>query len=168
MQYKRQSNGNKKIVATEMYLSCMKGILETGKSLSIPITGGSMSPFLLQGRDRVQLAPVQRLPQKGDIALFQREDGQFILHRICRVESHKKYWFIGDAQMHREGPIYREKIVGIVCAAYRKGKWIQRGDFWWEFFAHAWLWVIPVRRKICSNYSRIRERSAGGRWNSYM
>ena len=61
---------------------------------------------------------------------------------------------MGDAQMEIEGPVKREQIFAIVTKARRKGKWIQKGNFWWEFFEHVWIRIIPLRRIIRGTYSR--------------
>lgn len=157
------SDGKRK-VNTSTYLSCMKELLDKGRSVSVPVTGGSMSPFLASGRDWVQLKPAEKFLKKGNIALYRQKGGRYLLHRICRVENGREYYFIGDAQTCVEGPIDREQIAGGVAMAYRKGRWIGPGDFWWEFFEHTWLHLIPMRRKILSGYGRLRRRGRREEW----
>lgn len=152
---------NSRVVANEAYLSVIRELLEEGKEVALTISGNSMSPFFIHERDKVLLGPVQERMKKGDMAIFQRENGQYILHRICRVSEKDQYFFVGDAQTWIEGPIRREQIFGKVKAVCRKGKWLKPGDFWWEFFAHVWIRMIPVRRPICKCYSFLRHGSGG-------
>ena len=40
----------------------------------------------------------------------------------------------------------RDQIFAIITKVKRKDRWICPGDFWWEFFEHVWLHMIPLRR----------------------
>ena len=77
------------------------------------------------------------------------------MHRICRVRP-EGYYMIGDAQWEIEGPISEEQIFARIIRVKRKGKWIEPGDFWWEFFEHVWIRLIPFRRMIVRIYGKIR------------
>jgi len=126
-----------KIVPTEDFLSSLSELLAEGKEAAFPVSGSSMVPFLVPGRDRVLLRKPDRPLRVGDIALFRRESGRFILHRVCRV-SDRGCWFVGDSQKEIEGPIPSERICGIVIQAYRKGEWIAPGNRVWDFFSVFW------------------------------
>lgn len=145
-------------VANEEYLPVLRELLEKGNTVSLNISGNSMAPFFVHGRDRVLLSPIQKKLKKGDMAIFQRQDGSFILHRICGVTKEEQYYFVGDGQIQVEGPILKEQIFGIVTAVCRKEKWIRPGDFRWEFFRVFWLRVIPWRPAIMSIYGRVIKR----------
>lgn len=145
-------------VDTKSYLDMMKGLLQEGKDVPVLISGNSMSPFLIHQRDTILLSPVKRPLKKGDMALYQRKTGQYVMHRICRVrkkEGRAEFYFIGDAQMDIEGPIGRGQIAGVVTAVQRKGKWLKPGSFWWEFFRLVWPRVIPMRKTIQKAYSSL-------------
>lgn len=143
---------NSKVLDTEEYVSVLKEVIESGKETGIRIAGNSMSPFLAHERDYVYLKKPDRELKKGDIVFFQRRNGQYILHRICRCTP-EGFYIVGDAQMEIEGPVERGQIFAIVTKACRKGKWIQKGDFWWDFFERVWINMIPLRRVVRSMYS---------------
>ncbi|MBO5069686.1 MAG: S24/S26 family peptidase [Roseburia sp.] len=132
----------------------LRELLGEGKEVSLTITGNSMAPFLVHGRDVVVIANPDGNWKKGDIALFQRKTSQYILHRICRVDKNGNCFFIGDGQQIVEGPIAPEQIFGKIVAARRKGKWEKPGTFWWEFFRHIWLYIVPLR-PICHRVYRL-------------
>ena len=44
------------------------------------------------------------------------------------------------------------KEVSMMISGSSKGKWIAPGDFWWEFFEHIWLHLIPFRRFLMKLY----------------
>lgn len=145
-------------VDTQSYLSVIQEIVESGKSTTILVSGNSMSPFIIHGRDSVMVSPIVTPLKKGDIAFFRRRDGRFIMHRICKVAK-DGYYFVGDGQIDIEGPIDREQIFAVVTAVQRKGVWVRPGDFWWEFFEHIWLHIIPLRMPLRGLYGKIVRRT---------
>ena len=47
--------------------------------------GTSMNPLFKMGRDRVYIEKPKSRLKKGDIALYNRADGSYILHRVYKV-----------------------------------------------------------------------------------
>ena len=70
------------IVDNQEYMKVVRSILEEGKEVPLVVTGNSMMPFLIDRRDQVLIKRIERPLKKGDIAFFQRENGQYIMHRI--------------------------------------------------------------------------------------
>ena len=59
-----------------------------GLSVTLPITGNSMRPLFRHKRDSVVLSACDPYSLKrGDVPLYQRENGQYVLHRIVRVKQ---------------------------------------------------------------------------------
>ena len=84
------------------------------------------------------------------------------MHRICRVRP-EGFYLVGDAQTEIEGPIRREQIFGRVVSVRRKGRRIGPGNFWWEFFEHVWIRVIPLRRGMTQSLRPVPEVCFGSR-----
>ncbi len=143
-----------KTVNTREYISALRELTEEGREVSLLVSGSSMAPFLIHQRDVICLKKPDRELKTGDIVFYQRETGQFVMHRICRIKP-DGFYLVGDAQTEIEGPVRREQIFAIVTRVKRKGKWILPGNFWWEFFEHVWLRVIPVRREIMEVYGKM-------------
>lgn len=144
-----------KTVDTREYLTVLKELVEQGKEVSLKIAGNSMSPFLIHNRDTVYFKQPDRKLKKGDIVFYQRKNGQYIMHRIYKVKP-EGYYIVGDRQKEIEGPVKREQIFAIVTSVVRKGKTIKPGDFWWEFFEHVWIHMIPLRDSIIALFSSFR------------
>lgn len=138
-------------VDTREYVSVLRDLVREGKEVSMIISGNSMSPFLIHERDSICFKAPWREPRRGDMVFFERSTGQFVMHRILRKKP-EGYYIIGDAQKDVEGPVEQEQIFAIITKACRKGKWLKPGDFWWEFFEHVWLRVIPLRRVLVRMY----------------
>ena len=137
-------NHTLKKVDTREYITVLEDLLRNQKSVKVPVSGNSMSPFLISERDCVLVQTPKHPLKKGDIVLFKRNSGQFILHRICKIQN-GEFYILGDAQTMIEGPVQREQIIGLVVKARRKGIWIDEGDCGWRFFQHVWIRIIPLR-----------------------
>lgn len=131
-------------------------LLETGATpLPLPVTGSSMLPFLSPGRDSVLLARVDRRLRRGDMVLYRREGGGYVLHRIVACQRDGGFAMAGDAQQLVERGIQRGQITAVACAAVRKGRRQGPGCFWWEFFARVWPRVLPLRGGLCRAYKAL-------------
>lgn len=144
-----------KLVDTGEYVSMLRELTEQGKEVSMIISGSSMNPFLIHRRDMIFFKKPERKLKKGDMVFYQRENGQFVMHRICRV-CKNGYDIVGDAQTQIEHGVREEQIFAIVTEVRRKGKMIKPGNFWWEFFEHIWINLIPIRRLLIKLYGIMR------------
>lgn len=145
-----------KTVDTREYVSMLRELTEEGREVSMLISGSSMNPFLIHQRDSICFRKPDRELKKGDMVFFQRPDGAFVMHRIWKVRP-EGYYIVGDAQTEIEGPVRREQIFAIVTKVCRKGKWLGPGSFWWEFFEHVWIRLVPWRRKLMRGYAVFRK-----------
>lgn len=144
-------------VDTALLLEEYRTLLETVDQLPLLISGNSMLPFLVHGRDTVYLTKADRPLRRGDIVLYRRQSGAYILHRVCAVEE-ETFSAIGDAQMEIEHGIAKQQMIAVVCAADRKGKRQAPGCFWWEFFAKIWIRIIPARPMLMRIYRGMKSR----------
>ena len=94
--------------------------LETAGRANLTVTGYSMLPLLRQYRDAVILAPVSGSLKPGDIALFQRESGQYVLHRVISVTP-EGYRFCGDNQAEPE-TVTQTQLTAVVVGYIKNGK----------------------------------------------
>ena len=129
-------------------------LLQQAEAVPLVISGNSMSPFLVHGRDKVYLSKLTRPPKRGDMILYRRKNGRYILHRIYRVRE-GQYDLIGDGQLVIERGICDAQILATVCAVHRKGKLLRKGNLCWEFFEHVWLALVPWRGRILRLYTGL-------------
>jgi len=146
-----------KIIETNEYVSILRELTEEGKEVSMRIAGNSMLPFLVHERDVIYFKKPDRVLRKGDMVFFQRPNGEFVMHRIWRINN-EGYYMAGDAQRWIEGPVKENQIFAIITKVCRKGTWIGPGDFWWEFYEHMWLGLLPVRPYLMRIYRGITRR----------
>lgn len=155
---------NTHIFRPEILMEEYRRLLKDPQITSLPlvITGNSMSPFLIHGRDTVYLSRIERPVRRGDVILYQRKDGAYILHRVYAAEK-DTYTMVGDGQYQMEPGIRREQMIAVMTAADRKGRRQEPGCFWWEFFEKVWIRMVGVRRFIRPVYDRIRRRIRNGK-----
>ena len=79
--------------------------------------GISMLPMLRQGKDSVLLSPVEGRLKKYDLPLYQRKNGQYVLHRI--IQAGETYTCMGDNQFAAEPGIGHDQLIAVVTAFTR-------------------------------------------------
>ena len=90
-------------------------------TFKIPITGTSMNPFLVEGRDYVLIEKPSLPLEIGDVPLYRRDNGTFVLHRVVDKTA-KVYAMCGDNQFILEKGIEDKHIIGVMCTVCRDGK----------------------------------------------
>ena len=138
----------------EELMPLLPQLLQQAQEVPLIISGNSMAPFLAHGRDTVYLSKLTGPLKRGDMILYRRKTGQYILHRIYRVRE-GKYDLIGDGQLVIELGIGQEQILATVCAVRRKGKLLRMGNLCWEFYEHIWLALVPWRSRILRLYAGL-------------
>lgn len=140
-----------KVEAPEALMGPLLELVEQGETVPLVISGGSMTPFLVHRRDTVYLSKVSRELKKGDMILYRRGGGAYVLHRICAVRE-GTYDLVGDAQTLIEPGIRHDQVLALVTAVRRKGTLLQKGSFWWDFFERVWIRMIPLRPALMGLY----------------
>lgn len=87
----------------------------------LTVTGGSMLPLLAGGRDRVTLGPVPERLRRGEVLLYRRADGSYVLHRLTGFGQDGTLVFCGDRQTEPERGIRPEQVIARAVAFERKG-----------------------------------------------
>ncbi len=147
-------NENKKRVALEELEPIIREKLNIGGTVQIPITGSSMLPLLVQGRDSVILAPADEV-KIGDIIFYKRDDSHFVLHRIIGKDE-KGYILCGDNQWVKEYGITDHHIIGVVVEIILDGKAIKTDSEKYLKYCKHWNRLTPIRKPLVLTMSKIR------------
>lgn len=153
-----------RLVDTRAYVGMLRELVEQGKEVRMVISGSSMAPFLIHGRDSIFFCTPERELRKGDIVFYERPGGQFVVHRICGVHG-ESYDLIGDGQTEIEHNVRREQIFARVTQVERKGKRLAPGSFRWGFFEKIWIRMIPLRPMGNRIYRLLQGRRSAHREN---
>lgn len=144
-----------KVSDPEQVMEPLLALLEETAAVPLVISGGSMTPFLVHGRDTVFLSKVVDNPKRGDMLLYRRRDGSYVLHRVYRTEG-ERCTMLGDAQTMPEPGICRDQILAKVTAVRRKGKLLRNNSLLWQFFEKIWIRVVPLRPTLTRVYMRMK------------
>lgn len=142
-------------VAAEEYMEDLLQTLEYTESVPLVISGSSMDPFLVHGRDTVFLTKLKRPVKKGDMLLYRRVGGRYVLHRVVKVQG-QQLVLIGDGQLSIEPGIRTEQVLATVSAVRRKGKLLKPGHPTWVFYEKIWVRLIRIRPRLLRWYRRMR------------
>lgn len=80
----------------EKYISELIDMTREGIEVDLPVSDNSMSPFLRDNRDSVYLKKPSEELKRGDMVLFRRSNGKYIMHRISKI-TENGYYTVGDA-----------------------------------------------------------------------
>lgn len=127
--------------------------LKNGGTVQLPITGTSMIPLLVWGRDSVELCKCEKA-QKYDIIFYRRDDGHFVLHRIIGADK-SGYILCGDNQWVKEYGIKEHNIIGVVKSITRKSKKFTVKSKAYMLYSKLWTAILPLRRYFLFIIRRI-------------
>jgi len=142
---------------TVSFLNTALALLDEGKTdIPVPVAGSSMTPFL-RPQDTVYLSRIEAPIRRGDILLYRRASGQYVLHRVRRVRENTLD-MIGDAQTETEHGVPHEAVCAIVRKVKRGNTLLTPDSPLWRFYQRAWLSVIPLRPTAVKVREALRKR----------
>ena len=106
----------------ESLLPFIEEAFNRGLDFQIPITGTSMNPLLYQNRDFVKIVKSSSPLNVGDIPLYRRNNGAFVLHRVVGIKENGEYIMCGDNQFILEYGITDKNIIGVAKILIIDGK----------------------------------------------
>lgn len=103
--------------------------------------GSSMLPLLRENRDLMVIRAKTEGFRKNDAVLYRRASGQYILHRITRVNGDGTYLIIGDNCIEKE-LVRADQLMGILTEFRRDGKTTSVSHPLYRLY----VVLLPVRR----------------------
>jgi len=121
--------------------------LKEGHTVTLPLRGRSMRPFLEDGRDKALLTLAVHT-EVGDAVLAEISTGHFVLHRIIKIDG-QQVTLRGDGNLSNEYCLLSDikaKAVGF----YRKGRQTldSTDDYKWRVYSWWWMHLYPIRRYL--------------------
>lgn len=117
--------------------------LKQGRPIMAQTVGDSMQPLLYQGQTQVVLVPLSGPLKRGDLPLYQRPSGQYVLHRVVCVKD-GVYYTRGDNRYGSER-VEPSWMLGVVMQVLRNGKTIHVTDRAYRCYWKLWLASYPLR-----------------------
>ena len=129
-------------------------LAKEGLSVTLPVKGNSMLPFIIGGKESVILQKPDH-PKVGDVVLAWVENCRYVVHRIIKIAGH-------DVVLRGDG-----NIIGIehckiddICAiathvVSADGKRHDLYSKWRMRATRLWWYLRPIRRYILAIYRRL-------------
>lgn len=144
------------------------------KKIVQPVRGISMLPMLDEDKDAVELVEVKGCLKKYDLVLFQRRNGQLVLHRIIAVKKHHCLICGDNSTAVEKVPI--ERILAVASGFYKDETYVSCRneeylayvlDRWKDFSSRKLIQKPPREESLDSVEHRTRNainRQGAGRY----
>ena len=136
--------------------------LEADGEVTFIVSGVSMQPMIINGKDTVTLISPPKKLKKYDLPFFRLDDGRFVLHRIVKINNDGSYECRGDNRMHSEYNVRPDQIIGFATRFTHNNKEYSCKGFayklyaWYmvDFFFLRYFW----RKKLRPFLARIKHK----------
>lgn len=115
----------------------MREVIEAGGEFVMNSNGTSMLPMLSDGKDRIVLVRASLPLKRGDVALYKRKSGQYVLHRAVKIYPDASYGMCGDNQYIIERGVTDDMIIAKLKAYIKAGKRIECAGLGYRFYVSA-------------------------------
>ena len=129
-------------------------LVDEGVSVTLPVGGHSMLPFIIGGRESVILQkPVQ--PKIGDVVLAWVVPGRWVVHRIIRIDG-GDVTLMGDGNLRGTEACTLSDVKAMVTHVVdAKGRKHDIYNKWRCLGVKVWWYLRPIRRYLLAIYRRI-------------
>lgn len=130
-------------------------LVQDGVSVTFPVKGRSMLPFITGGRESVILQKPGSL-HRGQVVLAQVGPDRYVVHRIIKVEP-DRITLMGDGNIRGTESCTPANVLAIATHVVdEKGRRRPLDSFIQLAKAHIWYMIRPLRRYILAGFRLLR------------
>jgi len=137
-----------------------------GVSVTFPVNGRSMLPFIVGGRDSVILEKPDDLriydvvlahAIPDNVAHLENAEKHYVIHRIVAL-SGEDVVLMGDGNLVQREYCKRSEVYAkVVCVVQPNGKKCPTGTFRGRLAAKVWYILLPVRNYLLWFYRKVKK-----------
>ena len=129
-------------------------LVQKGVTVTFPVTGQSMLPFIIGGKESVILhAP--GLTAVGDVVLAWVDGNRYVVHRIINIDG-DRVTLMGDGNVRgTEHCLLKDIKARVTHVVDAKDKTYYLYNKWRKSAAKVWYWLRPIRRYLLAIYRRL-------------
>jgi hypothetical protein len=131
-------------------------LVSDGVSVTLPVNGRSMLPFIIGGQESVILQKPDTV-QVGDVVLAWVEGCRWVVHRIIRIDS-DRVTLMGDGNIvgteHCTVADVKARVTHVVDV---KGQPHDIYNRWRTLGAKVWWRLRPIRRYLLFIYRKLKK-----------
>ncbi len=129
-------------------------LAKEGLSVTLPVKGNSMLPFIIGGKESVILQKPDH-PKLGDVVLAWVENCRYVVHRIIKIDGHDVV-LMGDGNIIGTEHCKIDDICAIAThVVSADGKRHDLYSKWRMRATRLWWYLRPIRRYILAIYRRL-------------
>jgi len=129
-------------------------LVKEGVSVTLPVNGVSMLPFIIGGKESVILHEPEPI-DVGDVVLAWVDGCRYVAHRIIRIDG-EQVTLMGDGNLVGTEQCrlhdIKARVTHVVDA---KGRTHYLYNGWRKQAAKLWYWLRPARRYLLAIYRRL-------------
>lgn len=129
-------------------------LVEDGVSVTLPVNGNSMLPFIIGGKESVILQKPEQLIV-GDVVLAWADGYRYVVHRIIHIDG-DNVTLMGDGNLIGTEHCFLNDIKAVathVVDAKERTHYLY--NRWRKSAAKIWFWLRPMRRYLLAIYRRL-------------
>ena len=125
-----------------------------GVSVTFPVKGSSMLPFIIGGRESIILQKPERI-EVGQVVLAWVEGSRYVVHRIIRIDG-EQVTLMGDGNVWGTEHCLLSDVKALATHVVdANGKSHDLYNRWRQRAARLWFRLRPIRRYILAVYRRL-------------
>ena len=129
-------------------------LVEDGVSVTLPVNGNSMLPFIIGGKESVILQQPES-PEVGNVVLAWADGYRYVVHRIIRIDG-TYVTLMGDGNLIGTEQCTLKDIKAIATHVVdTKERTLYLYNRWRKSAAKIWFWLRPIRRYLLAIYRRL-------------
>lgn len=142
-------NTNKISIKNSLLMPEIAQLIAEGHTVTLPLKGNSMRPYLVHMRDKALLEKPSAL-KVGDVVLAEVSPKHYVLHRIIKIVPDGDVLIItlrGDGNFSTES-CRSTDVLAVATAFYRKGRTTADSVYTRKYRLYSCIWMntFPLRR----------------------
>jgi hypothetical protein len=139
------------MITDEVIIDEAVRLVSEGVSVTLPVNGRSMLPFIIGGRESVILKRATVI-DIGDVVLAWVEGSRWVVHRIIRIDGNQ-LTLMGDGNIVGVEHCAVSDVKALVTHVVdERGKPHDLYNRWRTMGAKVWWWLRPIRRYLLFIY----------------
>ena len=129
-------------------------LVDDGVSVTFPVKGTSMLPFIIGGKESVILQKVSKI-NVGDVVLAWVDGCRYVVHRVISIDG-EQVVLMGDGNIVGVEHCTLSDVKALAThVVSRKGRKRDLYASWRQRASRLWWHLRPIRRYILAIYRRL-------------
>ena len=144
-----------KTVPNNDAIAAVADLIKEGRNVVLPVKGNSMLPFIIGGKESVELIPPPKA-QVGDVILAWVDGTHYVVHRVISIQGNR-LTLMGDGNIAGTERCLKDDVKALATHVVNaKGQRHPLDSPWRKRWARLWFALRPVRRYLLYIYRKVK------------